>query len=246
MAKKSIIIYIIIFLLVIVSYFSYKGFILYQYNKNNESYSKVVDGLTVKNTITLRNIELEDNEYLEFNDIKIKNEFTGFEKQEKLQDSFTKYVLYNSDKSIKALFLMEIEQTYIEKFKSESTLFTDAIFIPINISLTKFLEKNNISNDIKLFEYLKNKKDVKYNIFSSSKNINENHAIQIMSSIMLPSGENISLINGDYIGYIFNFHDNLKEVNILKNNKRYIFTFFSTDYFTDEYIEKILNTIVIE
>jgi len=119
MKKKGVIIYIIIFLLVIVSYFGYKGFILYKYNKDNETYSKVVDGLTVKNTITLRNMELEDNEYLEFNDIKIKNEFTNFEKQEKLQDSFTKYVLYNSDKSIKALFLMEIEQTYIEKFKSE-------------------------------------------------------------------------------------------------------------------------------
>jgi len=247
MKKKSIIICIVIFLLIILGYFGYKGFILYNYTKNTEAYNEVIGGLKTKNTITLRNIDLEDNKYLKFNDIKIKNEFTDFKKLDsEISESFVKYALYNPDNSVKASFWMGIEQTYIENLKSESSLFADVTLIPINTNLTEFLGKNNINNDIELFEYLKKQENVKYNIFTSTKKIKENYAIQVLSSIMLPAGENVTLINGDYIGFIFNMGNYFREVSILKNNKRYIFTFVSADYFTDEYIGEILNTIVIE
>lgn len=59
----------------------------------------------------------------------------------------------------------------------------------------------------------------------------------------MTSGKTITKLEGDYKGFIVNL-SNGKEVSILKNNKRYIFTFVGKQ-FTDEYIKEILNIIII-
>lgn len=74
----------------------------------------------------------------------------------------------------------------------------------------------------------------------------ENYTINFMISIIIPEIDNITLINGDYNGYIFNMKNKTKEVNIIENDKRYVFTFINTDYFTDEYINQLIETITIE
>lgn len=56
----------------------------------------------------------------------------------------------------------------------------------------------------------------------------------------------LTIIKGDYEGYIFNYQDNLREVNILKNNKRYVFTFIGSDITSDNYIKDILSTLEIQ
>lgn len=61
----------------------------------------------------------------------------------------------------------------------------------------------------------------------------------------MPRMDNMSLISGSYNGYVFNMN-NMKEVSILKNDKRYVFMFINDDYFIKEYIEDILNTVVIK
>ncbi len=75
----------------------------------------------------------------------------------------------------------------------------------------------------------------------------ENYAIYFMTSVVMPSIDSITLIDGDYGGYIFNMSNfNVKEVSIIKNDKRYTFVFINTEYFKDEYIKELLNTIVID
>lgn len=44
----------------------------------------------------------------------------------------------------------------------------------------------------------------------------ENYTIQFMVSVIMPQMDSITLINGDYQGYIFNLKNNMKEVSILK------------------------------
>jgi len=245
--KKNKIIYIVLFLLVIVAYFTYKGFILYYYKVDSEAYNKVIDSLMIKETITVKRIEVDDNNYLSFNDIKIKNEFMDFKKlASEDNDSFVRYQLYSLDNVVTATFMMGTEETYIDKFLDNAILFKKSSFIPISTKLKDFFEENHITNDIELFKYLKKQENVKYNVFTSSKKIKENHAIKRMSAIFLPSGQETKVIDGDHTGFIFDFDNTIKEVSILKNNKRYVFTFFVIDYFTDDYIEQILKTIVIE
>ena len=79
----------------------------------------------------------------------------------------------------------------------------------------------------------------------TAKEMKENYTIQFMVSVIMPQMDSITLINGDYQGYIFNLKNNMKEVSILKNGKRYVFMFLNTTYFTVEKINDLLNTIVI-
>ena len=67
----------------------------------------------------------------------------------------------------------------------------------------------------------------------------------LMKSVVMPSVQNITEIKGDLTGYIYNMKTSL-EVNILKNNKRNIITFYNKDYFTDQYVKELLQTITID
>ena len=73
----------------------------------------------------------------------------------------------------------------------------------------------------------------------------ERYALQGIVLTTIPIINGISLIDGDYTGYILNANK-LREVVILKNNKRYIYTFYNLDYFTDDVIKELLNTIEIQ
>lgn len=244
---KKKVIFISLFILLICCYFGYKGFNLYYYDINNmtDEYEDYIKGLTIKDTITLKQQPLDN--YIEFNGIKVKNEFEDFEKlgaPQSTEDS-VKYVLYDKKRKVVASFWISTADTYVNILKSDKTLFGTGDKRVTNDNLTDLLEKNKINNDIELFKYLEKQKNTKNNIFTSVRKMKENYTLHFMVAVMLPSMDNISLIDGDYNGYIFNLKNNMKEVNILKNGKRYVFMFMNTDYFTDEYIEEILNSIEI-
>lgn len=249
MKKRSIIILISI-LLIVCCYFGYKGFNLYYYNVDflTDNYSEILKGIHIKDTIYLKHTDIKDNNYIEFNGIKVKNEFKKFTKldQTRSANNSLKYALYGENKSLIASFWMGTTDTYVKILKSDKTLFGARDSRVTNANLTKMLEKNNINNDIELFRCLENKKNIKNNIFTSVKKMKENYTIQFMVTVMLPQIEDITLIDGDYEGYIFNIKNNIKMAVILKNDKSYVFTFLKTDYFTDEYIKEILNTVEID
>ena len=246
--KKKNLVYIFVVLLILVgAYFGYKGFNLYYYNINNitlDEYEKFIEGFKVKNTVEINNIKTDD--YLIFNNIKIRNDFKKFEKIDYNHEAkdFERYkVTYKDDKV--AAFFIGTTDTYVKLLSSNFDAYgVNDIRLKKN-NVIEILKEENITNDIELFSYLRKNKDVKSNIFTSVKDMQNNFAIHYLLAVMLPSVNNITLIEGDYSGYIFNMNSN-REVSILKNNKRYIFTFINTDYFTDEYIKELLNTIVID
>lgn len=246
MKKKNKV--IIVCLLLFCTYFGFKGFNLYYYNINNittVNYRKIVEALNIKETINIEHKKLPNNEYLEFKNIKIKNDFKEFKRSENQYSKDTiKYVLYDEKGKVKASFWMSEADTYIELLKSDKTLFGTGDNKITNDNLKDIIDENNITNDIELFNYLSKNKDVKNNIFTSVKQMKKNYSLQFMVSVTIPVIENITLIDGDYQGYIFNM-DKIKEVNILKNNKRYVFTFLDKSYFTDEKINNLIETIVI-
>ncbi len=248
--KKKILIPILIIVLILL-YFGYKGFNLLYYDVNNVTifdYETFADNFKIKDTLTIEHKEIDPNDYLKYQNIKIKNDFRNFEKMDSTLDSSNisseRYILKN-DKT--TAFWMSVTDTYVYLLKSDKTLFGTEDKRITNSNLTDILNKYNIENDIDLFNFLSNKKNVKSNIFTSVKRMKENYAIYFMTSVMMPSIDSITLIDGDYNGYIFNMSNfNVKEVSIIKDNKRYTFLFINTEYFKDEYIKELLDTVVIE
>ncbi len=250
MKKLILIISIIIILLVI--YFGYKGFNLYYYNTNSiniKDFETYVKQFNISNTITLKHKDIQDNDYFQYQNIKIRNDFKDFKQLESSTstDTFSpQLVLKDENNNTSRAFWMGTTDTYVYLLETDKTLFGAEDRRITNTNLTKILKKNNINNDIELFNYLSSQKNIKNNIFTSVKKMKENYTIWFMISVIMPTMNNITLINGDYEGYIFNVKDSIKEVSILKNNKRYTFVFIDNTTLTDEYLTDILSTIVID
>lgn len=252
--KKRYIIIIIVFalLFLIGDYLGYKIYKTHFYNISNISnYEKYASGLNINDTITIKKQELTPDQYLVFNNIKIKNDFDDFEKlaEPHSTDEYIKYVLYDEDKEVKASFWIGSMDTYMTIFGSEILVFNNTKIGYEAVNIKSYFNKKDINNDIELIKYLVETKNKKNNIFTSIENMKSNYAIHFLSSSILINVESIDIIDGDYEGYILNYDMNsqkVKEVNILKNNKRYIFTIIGLDYFNDSYIKELLNTIVID
>lgn len=248
MKKKKINLFIIVIILLVGVYFAYKDFNLYYYDINiitDGNYQEFISGLKVENEITLKKVDVIDNNYLEYDGMKIRNDFKNFEQLEEIPNvSSLKFVLRDEKNKVKASFWMGKGYTYLTMLKADKTLFGTNDKKITNTDISEFLKENNINNDIELLKYLEKNKNKKNSIFTSVKQMKKNYGIQFLASIMLPKADNITLIKGDYEGYIFNM-ENMKEVSLLKDGKRYVFMFINTDYFTDEYVKDILNTLVI-
>jgi len=253
MKKRIKILLVIGVILVIGGYFSYKGFnLLVRYNFEN--ISDVSLNFEMKDSITLdyfHKLESEQ-EYLEFKGVKIRNDFKNFEYLEDVStENDLKYVLYDEFGNRKAAIMIGVGPTYVEMLKSDMNVFgaSEVSILDDDLKdngIEMFLKDNNITNDIQLFEYVIGHKDDKSNIFTSIKEMKENYILNYLMNIMLPGNMGITVIDGTYSGYIFSLNNGIKEVSILDGDKRYIFTFIDKEYFSDEYIYELLNTIVIE
>ena len=63
-----------------------------------------------------------------------------------------------------------------------------------------------------------------------------------MMYMLLPKVNTLYKIEGDYKGYVYVL-DNLLQVNILSDDRAYTYSFIGREFFTDEYINELLNTI---
>lgn len=245
MQRKIILPVVIGFVLIVLLYFGYKLFNLYYYSL--DSLPAQTYDLTINETIVVNKKKLNDEDYLVFNNIKIKNDFKGFKKLSYPQstDEFVKYALYDENNEIKASFWMGLTDTYVNLFQMNPEVYGADVYRFSKINNYKLFEDNNITSDIELFEFLNDSKNLKNDIFTSVREMKNNYAIKYLALLALPGTNGIKLISGDYIGYMFDVHSSAKEVSIIKNDKRYIFTFISKDYFELDDIKDLLNTIII-
>lgn len=233
--NKKITIVLLIILFIIICYFVDKSYLYFKYNISieKESYNQIVESLKIKNSI---NINVNDNDNYNstilLNEIKIMDIFNDFS----IIENKNNIIKYRNNDTMDT-FIARTDKTYLDM------ILTDENIKIKEKELKQFFSKNNITNDIDLFNYLSNTKYSKTNIFTNVEDMKNNYIINYLVSISMTSGKTITKLEGDYKGFIINL-SNGKEVSILKNNKRYIFTFVGKQY-TDEYIKEILNTIVI-
>lgn len=246
--KKQIILFL---LLIIGLYIGYKAFYLYYYDfgRQKDNYKEIIKNITFEDTMTIQTKTLKKEEYLSFSNIKVKNEFPESQKlkQQENKTDYIKYAIEDKQGNKKAFFWIDIATyTYTDILTRDSILYGDNTSKVRTSGIKKYLKKRKITNDIELFQYLEKHKNDKNNLFTSVSDMRNRYSLKTMISIALPSIKNMALIDGDYEGYILNSTSDSKIATILKNGKRYSFTFMGLDYFTDQNIQEILNTIIIE
>lgn len=236
--KKKL--FIIVALIIIVSILlGYRLFNFICYNSNfinNDQYQELIKGYVVKDVIEVDSIKLNESDYIEYEDVKIKNIFEGYEKVEE-----NDYIRY-SNKEKNSYITIGKAMKYIDYLEEEMVVFGLDDFRMNNLLNSEFEKNISFKNDLELFDYLY---DTRYKVGSIFENINsmkENYYIKQISFIMLPSVEYISEIKGDLTGYILNINDKTKELHIYNREDNYNLLFIGVDNKT---INEILETLII-
>jgi len=262
--KNQIILLTVIIIGLFACFFCYKGIAAYIYTVEpleEQQYKLFIDGLNNQDKIIIKYEPVYDNNYFVYDDMKIRNDFSLYKNVEDTNEyNLVKYHLYDDDNNFKAGFWYGKTNTYINMFTSSSMLLFGDVdneeitnnLLDTNNKFTsfdrnEFLEKNNIKNDIDFLNFIKDNHYLKNNIFMSINEMKQNCTYNTFVQVMMMSMNKFTIIEGKYDGYMFNIDHskNIKEVNILENDKRYVFTFIGEEY-TDEYINELLNTLVIE
>ena len=215
-------------------------FFIYKPSIDFKDYNNIIKGLKFTKTINISSEKTDD--YLSFHTMKIKNDFNGFEKQEDKLRNYDKYFNHDAQTG----FIIGMDETHVTLLQNNESFYSEMSDYRVNNkNITKYLEKNNIKDDLDLIRHVQKNKIDSYNIFTSIFNMKDKFLLSYIISLSLPTPKEIYKIVGDHGGYAFVL-DNIIEVSILENDKRYIYSFIGRDYFTDEYVNELLNSIVIE
>ena len=241
---KSIFIVIFVILVLLCLLFCiYKGIMVSKHTINiPENYLDVVDGLNVKNTLKIYKRTIDEDDYLVEGNLKIRNDFSKYNREGEIKDNeMYSFVQYSNEKDKQYIIFGKMPQ-YIDLFvRDDITFFYGED--DKNISKDRFtaadrkyfLLRNDINNDIDFLKYIKNNYFKKNNIFMSDREIRENYAFNLFVSVVIPEENSISLIKGDYEGFIFN-SDNSREIHIIRDGIVYSFLIRGDELITDEYI----------
>ena len=225
--RKSIIVCLLFFAI-------YLGFKFICYNKYGPDSFLELSDIKISGNITINHENLTDEEYFEYKDIKTKNIFEGYEQNSLDTDSFLRMVKKVDSKISEAIF-MGSERAYIDILKNDKEY--KGIF-------NKIAEKENINNDIDLLKYMEKHNDDKVSFFTPYFKQRQIYTINEFKITMLPSIEHIKTLDGYYNGYMYKGTKDSIEAVVIKNNKRYFFTFLGN--FSEEYVIDFMNSVVIE
>lgn len=244
--KNSLIIGLIIVALVILigGYLGYKLFLLSFFNDKGLDYSfkEISKSYETTESIEVKRQELASDEYLQYNDLKIRNDFKEYE-SETHSDVTGNYIDYVNRTGNSYISLGEakpyLEYLHLNDFDSKEEIQKGVTYAEVS----EYLKDNQVDSDQKLFAFLA-EDNFKNNLFTSSKKIKGSYGLYYVASILNPHNTKIINLKGDLDGYMFVQEGNVTEINILKNEKRYVIVMVG-EYFTNEKVKDLLNTIVI-
>ena len=81
-------------------------------------------------------------------------------------------------------------------------------------------------------------------IFTSIGRMQANYVLNAFVHAYFAFFDSVGLVEGDLTGRMVSF-PNGKELQVHRNERIYTFSFFGIDYWTDERIQEVINTIVI-
>ena len=226
---------------------SVKIALVYSYNSICD-YNFFIKGLDNQDTYTISESKAKVNDYVEYEDIKFVNSLdSSFESSVSPTENDQEMLKYYS-KEKRSTLTTSSENTFTEMYVKNDDYYKGSgsqfLIVAGERARENFLEKNGISNDIELFELMKDAQEKKVSIFTPIHKIREYGTLKIFSNEVLPSIDGIVLYDGVYEGYAFVINDRYKEINIWSKDKRYVIELIGT-YFTDEVYTNILSTLEI-
>lgn len=238
--KKSI---IILFFAIMGLYFIIKIACLMLYQIRDEKFDELVENFKYSKTINI--VKQKNDDVLNFNNLSIRNDFKDFTLLDDNDSYSNTYVLYGENNEVKSALILGIQETLTTKAKNYKYFYEDNEFAINSDIVQKYLDKNNIINDIQLIEFFDkiNRKN-KTNIFTSISEIRNRFYLNYMLYVLVPEINTLYQIDGDYKGYAY-VKDNLIQANVLSDDRAYIYSFLDRNLFTDEYTSELLNTIKI-
>ncbi len=226
MKSKRII--IIISLLVIAIYVGVK---VYCYNKYSHSKKSEIPSITITGKMTVNHVDLDENDYITFNNIKFKDIFEGYEKE--IDDNIYKIILKDNDGQIQKAVLIGTEDQFVDIIRDYEDF----------KELYNSVKKENINNDVELLKYMGKHNNDKVKFFMTIKKQKQIYSINEFKEMMLPTIEYVKEINGYYTGYLFKTNKNILDVNILKD-KNYYFSFIGDN--DENFVNEFINTVIIK
>ena len=237
--KKKIIIITSVILLILI------GYKVYALNKYKSEYVELDTSLIFNETITI-NEEYDSNDIVAFGEMTYNNFFSDYVEHE--ESGFK--VKYDENNEVSSFYSMFKEEQYINVLNVNSfLLYADDEDVNEDIStennMKKFLDKNNIKDDIDFLKYVKENYYIKNNIFTSTSNMRNHYIINSFVSVAFPEYKNIVLIDGNVKGYIINAKSNvnIKEIHLLHNTNQYIITLSGDEIANDEFVNNFLKSV---
>lgn len=236
--KKNFIYVLIIFLVLLIAY---KAILLTKYRA-----SKVdIDTKVIFNeTLTISN-EKYDGDYISIDNIEIANLFEGYVD---VDDNFK--AKYDGDTVVAFYSVGSLDQ-YINILDTKNfEIMTDKFtgYVPTHKIVKEYLNDHGVKNDIDLFKYIKDNYYFKNTVFMSANRIKINYLLNTFVGVSLPSFSSITLIDGNINGYIFNIKNDsdksIKEIHLLNDDKQYIIVLGGNEITNNDFITKLLSTIV--
>ena len=251
--KKKI---LIIIVLLIVGVLIYQGLMLNKY-KSEETYIKTES--IFDNTLNVEN-NTEGIEVLTFGDMNYGNFFDGYEES---AGGFK--VKRDSEGEVIAYYSLFKDKQYIKNLSINAFLLVseeDQTIAPIDTSteenMQKYLDKNNIKNDIDLLKHIKDNYYFKNHILTCSKTMRNHFILNSFATVTLPSYNNIELISGSLEGYMLNMNRNiglkgqyvdyssnvgLREIHLLHNDDQYTIVLYGEELASIDFVNNFLSSI---
>lgn len=221
---------IIICILVILLVLVINKVLIYNKYKSKQEIIIVNDGYETIN-------HKDTKDYLEHNGIKIRNDF----KKYTYEESDDTYVLYDNNEDIINMFSIHKVETLLTIFKEYDDILKKSY-------IEKFLNENNIKNDMDLLNYISNyEKDI--TIFNSNKEIKLDYYIRNYINDVMPLVYEYRIVKGDYSGIIvFNYNheeEDAIEIMLLNKDVRYILSFIGSEI-SEKNILDLVGTVIFD
>lgn len=231
--KKKIILTISI---IVVYFFIYKAWnlLIYTQDKSLYEYSQSIIE-TYKNKETI-NIEFQKvTNKITFKNLEMNNIFNDYKKIQKNTDEIQ--FIKNDGKNINKYIIIGNSKSFLEIFTDGFKKYDEKIILYDKDKMNIYLKENNITDDLKLFNYLLDNYSNSTQLLTSSSKMKENYYIKEYIRNVIPKIKNIYIFDNKD-GYMLKLNSGAYEIHI----DEYVITIVGL---TKEEIISLVRTINI-
>ena len=247
-SKKISTILLIIFFIILGLWLILK-LLLVNWCNNITIQEEFLNGLNNRSYYKTSTHKINDDLYLEFEDIKFVNFINNTFVSDTVPTLSGNDAISYSSSTYKTALNIGKDYSYINMFTKEHTFFGDGEkMIPIHFYLSEnkredLLEENDIKNDLDFFTLVKDYSKIKVNILTPISKIREFGTVKLFSSVVFPSIDELVILDGEYEGYVFKNWTN-SNGDVVSTEATYTLTVVQDETLTANYEEEVAVTPV--